>query len=556
MRKTYIVIWALIMTVTAFAQPEGMRPLHVDGNQLVDDEGQVHVLHGVMDTPSPYFNNYRWGNVCNTSTVGACREYCNNLFTAITDNGQGAYCNLFRLHLDPCWTNDPNLPSDGKESGEADISRFSEQRLTTLMSTLYFPIARSAINKGLYVIMRPPGVCPQNLRVGDYYQDYLVKVWDIVTKNANVRKDSYSGYLSIELANEPVNVANADGSVTDNTLRDYFQPVVDKIRENGFKGIIWVPGSGWQSNYRSYANMPVIDPLDNFGYAVHDYPGWYSSSDDNPNYQYVCAKFKESVPVVMDKPIVITEVDWSPEVEGKGHYNEHGDWVPGNMGTWATATTSLWGRGFKAMKDYFGNISMTLSGTSCYIDIDTYIREGRVVPAFNGDSEACAKACFEWYADYASRLPIIQDGLKELASPVETLVMTPGEKAKLTVDFVCNNGSRWDVALLCRNAVMNTNIARISGDSISALKEGKTELRFSLTDKNGTTKMLKLPLTVTSTDAIHGVSDGSPSTVSVSEFAIDGRKRTASGTGLTIRIEKKEDGTYRIIKKYSKFAKE
>ncbi len=24
MRKTYIVIWALIMTVTAFAQPEGM----------------------------------------------------------------------------------------------------------------------------------------------------------------------------------------------------------------------------------------------------------------------------------------------------------------------------------------------------------------------------------------------------------------------------------------------------------------------------------------------------------------------------------------------------
>jgi len=45
MRKTYIVIWALIMTVTAFAQPEGMRPLHVDGNQLVDDEGQVHVLH-------------------------------------------------------------------------------------------------------------------------------------------------------------------------------------------------------------------------------------------------------------------------------------------------------------------------------------------------------------------------------------------------------------------------------------------------------------------------------------------------------------------------------
>ena len=258
----------------------------------------------------------------------------------------------------------------------------------------------------------------------------------------------------------------------------------------------------------------------------------------------------------MDRPIVITEVDWSPEVEGKGHYNEHGDWVPGNMGTWATATTSSWGRGFKAMKDYFGNISMTLSGTACYIDIDTYINEGRVVPAFNGDGEACAQACFDWYADYASHQPIVQDGLKELASPVETLVMAPGEKAKLTVEFVCNNGSRWDVALICRNAVMNTNIAKISGDSITALKEGKTELRFSITDKNGTTKMLKLPLVVMSSDAVDAVFEGSQPVVSVSEFGVDGRKCTSSRPGLTIRIEKKADGTCRIIKKYSKFAKE
>ena len=112
-------------------------------------------------------------------------------------------------------------------------------------------------------------------------------------------------------------------------------------------------------------------------------------------------------------PIVITEVDWSPEKEGTGHYNEHGDWVLSNYGTWATGTTSGWGAAYKYTLDKFGNISMTLSGTGCYIDIDSYIKNNRynVVPAFktameaNGldPHDASGVACFEWYADYFKR---------------------------------------------------------------------------------------------------------------------------------------------------------
>lgn len=52
------------------------------------------------------------------------------------------------------------------------------------------------------------------------------------------------------------------------------------------------------------------------------------------------------------------------------------------------------------MLDYFGNISMTLSGTSCLFDIDKFLADGRVVPAFDGLEEACGKACMDWYADY------------------------------------------------------------------------------------------------------------------------------------------------------------
>ena len=243
-------IFGLCLTVGAWAQvPFGHTPpLHVDGNQLHDPQGNTVVLHGVMDTPSPYFNSWRWGNIADDAHVDACLQYFDKLYTAITDTTQGAFANVFRLHLDPCWTNDPDKKSDGKESGEADISRFSAQRLEKYLRSLYFPLARKAVGHGLYVVMRPPGVCPKTIQAGGEYQQYLMTVWDIVSRNDSVRK--YAGQLSIELANEPVQVTDSTGQETPQALQQFFQPIVNKIRANGFTGIIWVPGSGWQSNYR------------------------------------------------------------------------------------------------------------------------------------------------------------------------------------------------------------------------------------------------------------------------------------------------------------------
>ena len=114
--KTLCFSGLLLATVSVSA--EIPPSIHVDGEYLTDTHGNKVVLHGVMDTPSPYFNNYRWGNVANDATKKDCIEYFDKLFTAITDSTQGAYCNVFRLHLDPCWTNDPNLPVTGEETGE------------------------------------------------------------------------------------------------------------------------------------------------------------------------------------------------------------------------------------------------------------------------------------------------------------------------------------------------------------------------------------------------------------------------------------------------------
>ena len=401
MKKQCFLFWLALVALPLMGQ--GVKPLptlHVEGRWLVDTHGNHVVLHGVMDTPSAWFNSGRWGWSYDDAGRKRCIDYFEKLFVGL----EQAHCDVFRLHMDPAWTNDPNsgytwTGSQGQAadaSGEADIRKFNPTRLTNYLKTLYFPIARKALNHGMYVVVRPPGVCPGNLKVGDYYQKYLLTVWDTFSKNDSIRK--YAGQISIELANEPVSLKNADGQDDAKALHDYFQPIVDKIRANGFTGIIWAPGTGWQANYADYATYPIEGY--NIGYAVHDYCGWYGCSDATPSGANKIRQFHKQVPVVDTAPIIITEVDWSPEKPGEGHYNEHGDWVPGNYGTWATGSTSKWGKAFKELLDHYGNISMTLSGTGCLLDVDTLIEKGKVVPAFGGYEEACGKACMDWYADY------------------------------------------------------------------------------------------------------------------------------------------------------------
>ncbi|MBQ6432858.1 MAG: family 43 glycosylhydrolase [Bacteroidaceae bacterium] len=400
----------LVFATIVFAQGVKLLPtLHVDGRWLVDEHGNHVVLHGVMDTPSAWFNNGRWGWSYDDAGRQRCIDYFEKLFKGLEE----AHCTVFRLHLEPAWTNDGSITAkgftkqDGKTidplgnevGGEADISHFSEARLRTYLTSLYFPLMQRAMNHGMYVVVRPPGVCPGKLQVGDYYQQYLLKVWDIFTQNNNIKK--YAGQISIELANEPVSLKNAEGQDDPHALHDYFQPVVDKIRSNGFTGIVWAPGTGWQANYTDYGTFPIEGP--NIGYAVHDYCGWYGCSDATPDPTNKINQFRKQVPVVDTAPIIITEVDWSPKKEGTGHYNEHGEWVESNWGTWATGSTSKWGKAFKALLDHYGNISMTLSGTGCLIDIDTLIDKRKVVPAFDGLEEACGKACMDWYADYYNK---------------------------------------------------------------------------------------------------------------------------------------------------------
>ena len=494
------ILWALGVVA------QGVKPLpslHTEGRWLVDKHGNQVVLHGVMDTPNMYFNGWRWGSPWTDGTnyddkgVAKCLAYFEKLFWAM----EQAHCDVFRLHLDPAWTNDPSdsyvySGSNGQSadaSGEADIKKFNPERLKKFLPSLYLKLAEMAMNHGLYVVVRPPGVCPRDLKVNDYYQQYLVNVWDIVSQQTFVKE--HAGQISIELANEPVNVKNANNQDDAKALHDYFQPMVDKIRNNGFDGIIWVPGTGYQSNYRSYAEYPIDGK--NIGYAVHDYPGWYNSSDDNPDPANKIAQFHASVPVIDAYPIFITEVDWSPIKEPKeiDHYNEMNQPVYKNLGTWATGTTSKWGKAFKAVLDYFGNISMTLTHPHDFMDLDALYGQNAVTPAFGGNPEACGKACMDWYAEYYKvNYPHADDEeetgdfytVKSFAGEKEAYELMVGDNIYLSMKLGYADGHAKDVSEVATYTIDHPSVVEVKNGYMIALSDGDATITASYTDVKGT----------------------------------------------------------------------
>lgn len=474
---TFILLF--LMTAQVYAW-EGMPmpKLHVEGRYLKDSHGHIVNLHGFGQTYSPWFNEK--GSKWNNYDVQGCLAYNQGLIDRILDAGWKM--NFIRLHMDPYWSNTPGCTPEYHEAHNC----FNEARFRKYLDEVFVPMADYAISKGLYVVMRPPGVSPDSIKVGDDYYQYLNKVWGIVAKHPNIMNNSN---IMFELANEPINILGTDGTFGSGTqghfdnLKIYFQSVVNTIRATA-DNILWVPGLGYQSQYAGFATNPIEG--ENIGYAVHVYPGWFNSGKGYEPFQR--GWDAQVQPVADFAPVMVTEMDWAP----KRHDKSWGNDITG------TAGGDGFGANFKKITDDCGNVSwMIFTGPELLAEYGNPDATIDVIDFLN-DPEACPKPVYQWFNEYANEYGL--NGTSADYLTLEELIVEGGENISvltqsskgLKINARFADGHIENISSIANITVDNSDVIQVVRGRIFALSDGTATANVSYTDRNQNTRQLTL----------------------------------------------------------------
>lgn len=390
-KKLIISLLTVFAFLTAKAQ---LSPLHVENQYFKNQNGEIVILHGFAQTFSPWFNEKgtKWTNY----DVDGCLRYNKGIIEGILNAGWKM--TFVRQHMDPYWSNTPGVQT----TGESDIHTFDFERFKKYLDEVFVPMAEYAIGHGLYVVMRPPGVCPETIAIGDAYQDYLIKVWEHVAQHPKLKNN---GAVLFELANEPVKI-NAGSLSNEEAISKYFQAIVDVMRQH-CNNILLVPGLGWQSQYAGFAKYPVKG--DNIGYAVHCYPGWYNSGHEGEvsttYFDFKRGWDAQIGPIAEKAPIVVTEMDWAPQKYSPKHTDGQGNVYYDPRCSFAFAYTGKagetgFGANFMRICDETCNVSWLLfTGGELLAKYDDTAPDGET---FLTDPEACPRPVFRKYLYYAT----------------------------------------------------------------------------------------------------------------------------------------------------------
>lgn len=470
--------------------PQPSSGLHVEGRYLKNSQGETVTLHGFAQTYSPYFNENVWGNY----DVSGCLKYNKNLIDRMLTIGWKM--DFIRLHMDPYWSDDTSKPSIRYEGHE----RFSQERFEKYLDQVFVPMAEYAISKGLYVVMRPPGVCPEKIAVGDDYNQFLDLVWSIVSKHDKIKNNMN---VMFELANEPIQILGSDGTYASNgqghfdALKTFFQSTVDKIRKNA-NNVIWIPGLAYQSSYSGYANNPIQG--ENIGYAIHVYPGWYGSDAEEASselggtmgggYEAFQRGWDAQIkPVANIAPILVTEMDWAP-----AKYNS--SWGKSLTGT---VGGSGFGANFKYIADNTGNVGWLLF-TSCHLL--TQFQDAAGTPGaytFLNDPEACPWPVFHWFQEYKDQSKTEGEltDIKVVNVGDANQILT-GSDRYLVVKANYKNGTSQMVTLQATYTSSDPTVIKIDEQGhLTALSDGEVSVTVSYVSKQGIRKELSFPMRAT-----------------------------------------------------------
>lgn len=479
--SVFFFVFVQVLSVKAW---EGMPmpELHVEGRYLKDSHGHIVNLHGFAQTFSPWFNEQgsKWSNY----DVQGCLNYNKNIIDRLMDAGWKV--NFVRQHMDPYWSSTPGC--EGRYEGE---ECFNETRFRKYLDEVFVPMAEYAVSKGLYVVLRPPGVSPERIEIGGVYHEYLIKVWGIVAEHPDLKNNPH---IMFELANEPIDILGTDGTYGAGTqghfdnLKTYFQEIVDTIRASA-DNILWVPGLGYQSLYSGYAVNPIEG--ENIGYAVHVYPGWFNSGQGYEPFQ---RGWNNQVQPVADfAPVIVTEMDWAPERHEK---------------SWGKATTGTaggdgFGANFKKITDDCGNVSWLLfTEPHLLADFGNPDAPADVVD-FLTDPEACPWPIYHWYEDYAEEYDF--EGVTDDYLTVSELYVEGGNEISVVtnsskgviINAVFADGHIENVSSIADVSLNKTGIVKFERGRIFALKDGQVEVDVTYTDSKENKKQLTIHVSST-----------------------------------------------------------
>lgn len=446
--------------------------LHSDGRWLVNDKGEHVNLHGFWQTYSPWFNGdawnqHNWGDY----NVEECLRYNQRQIDKILSCGWKV--DFMRLHMDPYWSISRTRPWPTTREEYED---FDEELFKKYLDEVFVPMIEYCISKGLYVVLMPGYSAPEALKYGDEFYDVLEKLWSNISSHPKICNNLD---VMFEIVNEPRSIV-ADGVAGNNDdahnkeLTRYMQHFVDLIRANA-KNFIWVPGTGYQSQYAGYAKYKIN--ADNYGFAVHCYPGWYGSDAEKESaelggswgggFESFKAGWDAQIrPAAQIAPVMVTEMDWAPESYGKS-------WGKSYTGE---AGGHGFGANFKWLVDDLGNASYILF-TAPNDLADFNDKAYSSTTNYWNDYRACPWQIYHWYNDYAEGRvqPLSAEEIKVGGVVDGKLSMQVGNSRTIIANAV--NGTKISPVMTGTElSVDDESVVSIDGNKLVALKSGKTRL--------------------------------------------------------------------------------
>lgn len=464
--KTRLFLSLFITLISLSIQAHTLEPLHVDGRYLKNSKGDIVTLHGYMTVLDPGCQADEFRSTWDGYDVSMCLKNKKAALDAVLKSGWKM--DYVRFMLDPYWCCDL-ISYDGENYFWAD---FDFERFKKYFEEVMIPLLDYYHEKGIYTLLFPPLTAPEEIEAGDEFQQHLMLLWSYVSSHPRIKNNPG---VMFELANEPIKFncrqeESYDGywgfvnnvSSAFREVRDYWQPIVDKIRSH-CNNIIYIPGMLYESDHAGFADYPVRG--DNIGYAVHWYPGWWGNMRKD---------WEDHVfPIAYKAPIIITENAWAPT----------NNYLGGN----AETSTSKFGKPLKSIVDELGNVSW-----NCYEpEVDYYYlvnsssSSDKAVIA--NDPEACFKAMYQWWDEYENTkvMPTSQLKAKSVSFDNFPTAFTPGQKsiAKIKAEFT--NGMTWDVSGDAEYTVSDESVLTIKSGVIKARKEGTATVGVTYTDGTG-----------------------------------------------------------------------